>query len=208
MKFDIFLQTWQGTQRENRWQRALIAGLVIANLLLAIAALSKDTVVAIQPPTLSTSAEISRNKATEPYLGSWGLYLAQLMGNVTPGNVSFIRIAIAPLLAPDAYQEVIATLEKQAAQIQEDKVTLKFQPRQVVYERQTGHVFVTGYSLVSGPSGDETRQTRTYEFDIDIEQYRPKLNWMTTYEGRARTQRVREKLTQTQQRRERDANAE
>ncbi len=208
MKFDIFLQTWQGTQRENRWQRALIAVLVVANLLLSIAALSKNTVVAIQPPTLSTSAEIARNHATEPYLESWGLYLAQLIGNVTPGNVSFVRKAIEPLLAPAVYQDVIATLERQSAQIQEDKVTLKFQPRQVVYETQTGHVFVTGYSLVAGPSGDDTRQTRTYEFDIDIEQYRPKLNWMTTYEGRARTQRVREKLTETQQRREKDANKE
>ena len=56
------------------------------------------------------------------------------------------------------------------------------------YEYETGHVFVTGYSLVSGPSGDEQRQTRTYEFDIDIEQYRPKLSWMDTYEGQARTE--------------------
>ncbi|NMS07401.1 pilus assembly protein, partial [Vibrio parahaemolyticus] len=44
------------------------------------------------------------------------------------------------------------------------------------------------------------------EFDIDIEQYRPKLSWMDTYEGQARTKRVREKLTQEQNRRVNDAN--
>jgi len=101
---------------------------------------------------------------------------------------------------------VVDALEIQARQIREDRVTLKFQPRQVEYEYETGHVFVTGYSLVSGPSGDEQRQTRTYEFDIDIEQYRPKLSWMDTYEGQARTKRVREKLTQEQNRRVNDAN--
>lgn len=46
----------------------------------------------------------------------------------------------------------------------------------------------------------------TYEFDIDIEQYRPKLSWMDTYEGQARTKRVREKLTHEQNRRVNDAN--
>ena len=38
---------------------------------------------------------------------------------------------------------------------------------------ETGQIFVTGYSLVSGPSGDEQHAKLTYEFDIDIEQYRP-----------------------------------
>ncbi len=94
MKFDVFLKSWQGTQLENRWQRFLIAVLVLSNLLLAVAAFSRNTVVAIQPPTLSETAEVSRNQATQPYLESWGLYLAELMGNVTPGNVSFIRVAI------------------------------------------------------------------------------------------------------------------
>ena len=81
MKFDVFLKSWQGTQLENRWQRFLIAVLVLSNLLLAVAAFSRNTVVAIQPPTLSETAEVSRNQATQPYLESWGLYLAELMGN-------------------------------------------------------------------------------------------------------------------------------
>ncbi|MDW2127351.1 pilus assembly protein, partial [Vibrio sp. 2033] len=37
MKFDVFLKSWQGTQLENRWQRFLIAVLVLSNLLLAVA---------------------------------------------------------------------------------------------------------------------------------------------------------------------------
>nr|MBJ6930722.1 pilus assembly protein [Vibrio cholerae] len=61
MKFDVFLKSWQGTQLENRWQRFLIAVLVLSNLLLA--AFSRNTVVAIQPPTLSETAEVSRNQA-------------------------------------------------------------------------------------------------------------------------------------------------
>lgn len=143
MKFDVFLKSWQGTQLENRWQRFLIAVLVLSNLLLAVAAFSRNTVVAIQPPTLSETAEVSRNQATQPYLESWGLYLAELMGNVTPGNVSFIRVAIEPLLSPAVYQQVVDALEIQARQIREDRVTLKFQPRQVEYEYEAGHVFVS-----------------------------------------------------------------
>lgn len=205
MKFDVFMQSWQGTQLANRWQRLLIGALVLSNLLLAVAAMSRDTVVSIQPPTLSEPAEVSRKQASKTYLEAWGLYLAELMGNVTPGNVAFIREALEPLLAPEVYQPVVDVLEIQARQIREDRVTLKFQPRQVEYELATGHVFVTGYSLIAGPSGDEQRQTRTYEFDIEIEQYRPLLSWMDTYEGPARTKRVRENLAQEAKRRSTNA---
>lgn len=201
MKLDAFLTSWQGTQLENRWQRLWISVLVFSNLLLCIAAFSRDTVIAIQPPTLSKSAEVAKAQASQSYLEAWGLLLAELMGNVTPGNVSFIRVAIEPLLTPQVYQQVIDVLEVQARQIREDRVTLKFQPRKVEYELATGHVFVTGYSLVSGAVGDERRQTRTYEFDIVIEQYRPRLNWMDTYEGAARTKRIRDKLAEEKKRR-------
>lgn len=201
MKLDALLKTWRGTQLENRWHRIVLITLVLANMVLAVAVFSRQTVISIQPPTLSEAAEVSRSDASQAYLEAWGLYLAELMGNVTPGNLAFIRQALEPLLAPDVYRQVIDALEIQARQISDDRVTLKFQPRQVEYEPASGHVFVTGYSFIAGPTGDEQRQTRTYEFAIAIDQHRPLLRWMDTYEGRARTQRVRERLAQQAQRR-------
>lgn len=194
MRLDDLMHSWQGTQRENRWQRLLLLGLLAANVILAVAVFTRQTVVSIQPPTLVEQAEVSRSRASQPYLESWALFLAELMGNVTPGNVPFIRDALGPLLSPDVYQQVIDALEIQARQIREDRVTLKFQPRQVDYEAASGHVFVTGYSYIAGPAGDEQRQTRTYEFALQIRHYRPLLTWMETYEGAARTQKVREDL--------------
>jgi conjugal transfer pilus assembly protein TraE len=44
---------------------------------------------------------------------SWGLYLAELLGNVTPTNADFIGKAIAPLLSTELYRSVMDALSEQ-----------------------------------------------------------------------------------------------
>ena len=66
--------------------------------------------------------------------------------------------------------------------------------RRLRYEKSTGLVFVTGQSVAVGPGGDEKRKERTYEFLIEIRNFMPLLSRMDTYQGSARTSRVREKL--------------
>ncbi len=205
MKLAAFLQTWQGVLMENRWQRAALAILVVANLLLAVATFSRNTVVVLQPPGLSASAEVARSHASQSYLEAWGLCLAELIGNVTPGNLRFIRETLEPLLSPTVYADVMRVLESQAQQIREDRITLRFQPRLVQFEAVSGKVFITGYSRIAGPAGDAERQTRTYEFVLEIDHYRPLLTWMDTYEGQARTQKVRAQQNLKTQRRANDA---
>jgi len=183
-------RTWKGVRRENLFQRCLLAVFAVAFLLLAIQSFNRSAVVALVPPTLKHKAWVSADGASQDYKTSWGLYLAQLLGNVTPGNVRFIKEAIGPLLDPAVYDQTIAAITKQAEEIRQDGISLRFQPRSVKYETETDKVFVEGYSFVTGVGGEEERKTRTYESKIKINDYAPLVTGLDTYQGRARTQKV------------------
>lgn len=190
MELKEFLKTWEGTQAENRWNRLAIVGLIGLAGLLSVKVMTKDAVVVLQPVTLSEEAWVTKAQASQSYLESWGLFLAQLVGNVTPATVDFLKDRLGPLLAPAIYADVIEAVEVQANQIRNDRVSMRFEPRAIEYELSTNKVFVYGNSFVKGVNGTEERNERTYEFEISISQYQPTVHYMTTYAGRPRTERI------------------
>ena len=204
MNLKEYLKTWEGTQAENKWGRVFVLGLIFTVLLLVVMLFSKDTIVTVQPWTLNEEAWVSQKKSSQSYKEAWGWALGTLMGNVTPGNVNFIKERMKPILAPAIYQEFINALETQAQEIQANRITMRFEPRFVEYEETTDKVFVYGYSFVKGASLDakEQRTDRTYEFQIRVSNYMPVLDYMTTYEGRPRTKSVLDKLKRKEERKE------
>lgn len=132
---------------------------------------------------------------------AWGFAFAQLLGNVTPGTVDFVKERITPLLSPSIYQDVIDAIEIQAQQIKNDRVTMRFEPRFVEYEPKSDKVFVYGYSYVKGASSNEERSERSYEFAIKISNYAPVLDYIDTYVGKPRTKTVLEQLQRKEENR-------
>lgn len=201
MKMTDFLKTWEGVQTENKWNRLVLGGLTTAVLLLSYKALTKETIVTLQPSTLQQEAWIGENKSSASYQEAWGLSLAIFLGNVTPGNAAFIKERLGPMLSADIYQDVMTAIDLQAQDINKDHVTIRFEPRYVELEPDSGKVFVSGNSFVRGVSQDrETRTETTFEFIIKIKQYLPTINYMTTYSGKPRTEKA---LRQMERREER-----
>lgn len=190
MRLPDFLKTWEGTQVENKWNRIFIAGLIVANIGLGAKALFTTPVVTMQPPTLDSVAWVARDQASQSYQESWGLYLATQIGNVTPGTVPFVKEWLGPLLAPSVYNSVMSAIEVQSTQIQNDRVSMRFEPRAVAYEPNTQKTFVYGYSYIIGVNGNEQRTERTYEFKVGIARYLPTVDFIDTYADKPRTERV------------------
>ncbi|WP_079829477.1 TraE/TraK family type IV conjugative transfer system protein [Salmonella enterica] len=163
MNLKKYLKTWEGTQTENKWGRIFQGGLIAIVFLLVVQVFSKETIVTIQPFTLTEEAWVTKSNASQSYKEAWGFAFAQLLGNVTPGTVDFVKERITPLLSPSIYQDVIDAIEIQAQQIKNDRVTMRFEPRFVEYEPKSDKVFVYGYSYVKGASSNEERSERSYE---------------------------------------------
>lgn len=183
MKFLTMKTQWHTLTSENRYLKIVILFLFICVISLCLMSFKKQVIVTLIPPNLSHEVSIKKTTASKTYLSSWALYFADLMGNVSPGNVAFIQQALSPMLSPEIYQLVMDVLLMQTQQIQEDNVTLSFQPRQIEVDEATDKVFITGYSFISGLAGKSQRELRTYEFIIHINHYAPLLVWMDTYEG-------------------------
>ncbi|MEC6096347.1 TraE/TraK family type IV conjugative transfer system protein [Enterobacter hormaechei] len=179
MNLKKYLKTWEGTQTENKWGRIFGGEIsVLIVFLLVVQVFSKEAIVTIQPFTLTEEAWVTKNNASQSYKEAWGFAFAQLLGNVTPGTVDFVKERITPLLSPSIYRDVIDAIEIQAQQIKNDRV-MRFEPRFVEYEPKSDKE--CGYSYVKGASSNEERSERSYEFAIKISNYAPVLDYIDTY---------------------------
>lgn len=190
-----YLGTFQGLQAEGRFLRICVAALLGIVAFLVVTLANRPTIVTIQPWTLSEDAQVTRDRASRSYIEAWGFALSQLLGNVTPSNVGFIGERLGPLLDPAIYHSVMDGLGENAHMLIDQRISIRFEPRRVVYEKSTGKVFVTGYSYArEGSSLDNEKRTeRTYEFQIKIDHYAPLITSIDTYEGGARTRDVQAK---------------
>lgn len=202
MKLSRYLKTWEGTQSENKWGRIVQASLLVIAFLLVIKVFMKETIVTVQPFTLSEEAWVGQKSASRSYKEAWAFAFAQMFGNVTPSTVEFIKERVSPFLGPRIYHEVIDALEVQARQIKSDRVTMRFEPRVVEYEMSTNKVFVYGYSFMKGTNSAEDRTDRTYEFTLQIANYAPLLTHLETYSGRPRTKSMNEKIRRREEMRQ------
>jgi len=78
----------------------------------------------------------------------------------------------------------------QAKNIEDDRITMRFEPRVVEYEKTTDKVFVYGYSFVKGTTGDEEKNEITYEYRLKLDNYAPMIIDLNTYVGKPRSENV------------------
>jgi conjugal transfer pilus assembly protein TraE len=187
MRLSDFLQTWDGHETENRFSRVIIIGLLVICVITSLAAWRTERSIILVPPTLNQEVEVTRSAASSEFKESWGLFLAELLGNTTPANADFLKVAIEPLLAPDIYRTVLDAMTDQIKAIKMDRVAISFTPRHVDYEAETNKVYVSGELKSQGPSSKPDIKPRTYEFIIAIKNYRPRLEFIDVYPDAPKT---------------------
>lgn len=188
MNIGQFLETWRGTQFENKFLRIITVLLSASLLILVVSLVNREIPVILVPPEITEQVRISKNSADAETKKAWALYIAQLIGNVTPGNADFVAEVIEPLLHPRIYKSVRENLAYQIESLKLERVSLNFTPRAVAYEPDTDRVYVNG-TLVSQGLGDARDQSvRTYELEIDIDNFRPMITFLDVYKGGMRTQ--------------------
>lgn len=186
MKIRDYLSTLKGVQNQNRWQHSAILGLGLTNGITALALLLRSTPVILVPPTLPGEVEIAKNQGSSTLKESWGLYLAELLGNVTPGNAAFIERSLGPLLDAGIYPEVMSILGKEVDALRMDRVSVRFKSREVLYDAMLDRVYVSGEQTSQGPGSAPESRPRTYEFRIGFRHYRPVIEHIDVYTGEPR----------------------
>lgn len=205
MNLKEIMRRVQAGQGENRLYRVLTAFLAASNLLLLIQLMQTHERIILLPPELNGKAEVAYNQANTEYKESIALFLAQLLGNITPDNVDFVKAAVGPFLDPSIYADVMRDVERQANEIKSEHVTNSFKPKKLFTDAESGKQFVTGTGVLEGVAGNTERSDQSYEVAIKVRRFRPLVTILETYKGEPRTREVLERQRQQEiQRAERD----
>lgn len=173
--------------RNNATKNIIIAVLLLTNFLSVWGWFSSTETVVMVPPTLDERVIVSANQASEGYKTAWGLHVAQLLGNITPGNADFIGEQIGAIFAPGAFRNLQETILGQIEAITEDRITVSFEPRELLYENESDKVFVYGLFRSSGAGGRPQEFSRTFEMRIDMRFGQPWVTHFVAYEDLPRT---------------------
>lgn len=179
-------ERWTEYAANNRSLRVITLGLALANVILVGMLAFRSEIVTINPPDPQGVIQYSKSKASDDALTSWGLYLATLIGNVSPSNAEFVSNSVAKILDPSIYQEVMLSISKQTKLIQEDQLSLHFEPADVKFNARDNVVYVTGWLTTKDSHGTASREQRTYELWWKVTNYQPRLTGMKAYPGTAK----------------------
>jgi conjugal transfer pilus assembly protein TraE len=183
-----FRQTWQRLVTENRFHRGVLIALLGTNLLTLIGLLQAERTVVLVPPILESQVNVARASASQGVKEAWGLFVTELLGNVTPTNAPFLRQALEPLLSPSLRRAVSGILDDQVEALQRDRVSVHFAPELVQYEAASDRVRMSGKQVITGPGADPVTRPRTYEIQVAFRHYRPLITHLDAYQdARERT---------------------
>ena len=187
MRLKDFLATWRGTALENRIWRIAIIVLAVSNLVLVGLVGQVERTVVLVPPVLEGEVTIARDYASQEVEEAWGLYVAELLGNVSPQTVDVLTRVLDPLLSGGLRREVAKAIATQTEEIKRENVSMRFLPRSVTYDIATRTVYVTGQHKTEGPAAKPVSNERTYELRVEFRNYRPVITHLAVYRGEPKT---------------------
>ncbi|MGH8159240.1 MAG: TraE/TraK family type IV conjugative transfer system protein [Rhodanobacter sp.] len=173
-----------GLKADNRALRVALLILVLSNVLLAWRVLVKSEIVTVIPSNAMAADKYTNDGADPETLSNWGVYVATLLGNVTPSSADFASGVLGKLLAPDIYQQVMDDMAKQVTKIKVDQLTLTFAPSDVKFDSNRNIAYVSGWLATTDAHGSQAREERTYEIWFKVVAYQPRIVGLSTYPGK------------------------
>lgn len=183
MEMKKFKQQWGEVRLENFIGRITMPVLAVA-LLISTYSLSNQTpIITVLPPNMTEEAKLAHNDANAATKKAYGLYVAQMLGNVHPGTVGFLVSAIEDILHPSIYHDVKESVMDQVNDIEQENLSISFEPRTADYWKDTNRVVVYGNRITEGRGDTKTVEQATYEFEVIVSNYLPQISYVNVYVG-------------------------
>jgi conjugal transfer pilus assembly protein TraE len=190
MKSEQFVQSWNSTMNQNAFLKKVLVFALVIIFLLGLALAAKDRTVVLLPPQLDAEAQVSRSKASESMLTAWGISIAELLGNVTPGTSAFLQKSIDPMLAPSIRDRVLDAIAEQVKKIDKEQLSIAFEPAEARFDHRQNKVYVTGDLVTTNVRGVSDRQIRTYTMQFKVQNYRVMLSDISVTAGPPQAEEV------------------
>lgn len=191
--------SWSHSINLSRTLAQANLALTVAVVVLIYISLSKDETVIVVPPKFTEEITFVGNKASEAYKTGWGLFVANLAGNVSERNVSFVKDTLRKMftIKDAAYYE--RQLESQVEALKVRGIRESFTPLDLIFNSEVNTVWVYGdKKTISTRSGASTTQKWTYEIRIVASMGMPKILNFDQYAGAPNTRKRVKKIRDIQ----------
>lgn len=188
MNLDLFRKNFDNLVSKNRLYAATVVVLLVIVLMQEWTIATQSTRMVIVPPYLDKAAKVGFSSADKDYYESFGLYVAELVGNLTPGSAPYVAKALGKLFGPGSYNIVKGKVLASAAEEKADGANFSFTAHRTIWQPATSTVFVEGHLHQINSSGVEVENIPyTFEMRVHIEAGQPVLSSFTDYPGPAHT---------------------
>lgn len=190
MKLHSFGRTWDRALRTNLLLGILAVGQMAAVIVLTLAMVESKTRVVLVPPNLTTQARVGYVTASGNYLKAWGLYLAEMIGNITPANADFTIASIHRLFSASIYVATERQIDEYASDERKTGIVSFYHAHEIRWQPATKTVFVTGDMVTTTADGSTSgRVQETFQFDMNVVDGQPVVTRFLAYHGPAHTLR-------------------
>lgn len=164
----------------------LIIALVMAlsNAFLVYKVFQSHERVVLVPPTLDQKASVGWKTASLEYKKSFALFVAGLVGNITPSSVEFVVDALGRYFSPAIYSDLRTRLMAIAQDpfFKSSGAYSYYVPTRVEYEPATYKIFVMGYQVTGNSVVKNKRKNLVFEMTVSIKGGVPQIESLGMYE--------------------------
>ena len=175
MIYDKWIRNWKSALAENFFLRSvtLLLGisLVITTLMLSV----KTERILLVPPKMTKEFWVERERVAPEYMEQMGVFIATLVGNLSPGNAEFnVNMLIKHYLDPSHQNpEVIQELLNQAAYIKKNNITQAFFPSSIsIVDPENMKVRVEGSNIINIGTARVSGEKASYLIRFNARNYK------------------------------------
>jgi hypothetical protein len=184
MKNDVRNQSLLEAARQIRWQQYTIAALGLAVLVLVLVVYSQSKIVVLQTPGMPNDTVIQKTSLDK---GAQRAVLVAVTSNlvqVNPANIEYQKAFLQAFLAPAAYTKLSQEIDSQVKRLvdQRELGSYYFVFRSWEYDPKLDTHFVIG-DVHTVNAAKDTAQPYVFEYKMHVENYRPVIDDVLSYEG-------------------------
>ena len=182
MKAENFLNNLRVSIDTNK--KLLISNLLLSFLLLlsVYQNFSSDEIVILKANPYCHDVALGENFINEANQQRLSVFIASVMGNLSPKNTHYQSETILSYANPSIYKEVKEIINVEFEALKRENISIDFTAENVFTEN--GVTFVSGTNKIKGATGITKRHIRTYEFKWRVTYYSPTFTYVNVYDDK------------------------
>jgi conjugal transfer pilus assembly protein TraE len=176
-------KSWSQAMVNHNISKVTNVGLIAVILMLSLKILQDPVEVHVNPSTLNEQISIKGNEANSSYKQMWAYAMAELIGNITPHNVGFVKDSITRVLSPRLQAKLEKQIDDMVSLVKAKNVSQLFIVQNMYHNENNDVIYIWGdkKSFVSGEQASSTKWT--YEFKISVHNGSPRIVHIDQYKG-------------------------